>query len=131
MVRVPLDTSGVTGDGSESTAKPARSSQQYGRRLAVDVVTNDTETDTAVADGGLSPAAQRWMDATPGADVDDARRYDREYQIHQDLSRSGPLPPRGEPGATTNYERSAAVNEARKALREYSELVDQNDSTDE
>jgi hypothetical protein len=128
MVRVPgLDSRG-TGEGSNSTASTSNSGRAHGRRLAVDVVTNDTETDTVASDGGLSPAARAWMRATPGVDVEDARAYDRENSIHREIARRGPRPPRGKPGSPTNWDRADVVNAARRALREYQELAEQDDS---
>lgn len=119
---------GETGGGSSSTLSTSGLGREYGRQLAVDVVTERDSGPSVASDGGLSPAARRWLDATPGADVDDAREYDREYQVHQELSRSGLLPPRGDPGDSTNYDRSEIVNAARRAVREYHDLEEQDNS---
>jgi hypothetical protein len=128
MVRVPgLDSRG-TGEGSNSTASTSHSGREYGRKLAVGVVLEDDSGPSARSDGGLSPAAQAWMRATPGVDVEDARRYDRENRIHREIARRGPRPPRGEPGSPTNWDRADVVNAARRALREYRELAEQADS---
>ena len=124
MVRVPDLGDRGTGAGVDSTTQTSRASRDRGRRLALRVVLDEDSGQSLAADGGLSPAARAWMDATPGADLDDARRYDLEHQLYRDVSQSGPLPPRGKPGGPENYTRSEAINTARQALRQYHDLED-------
>lgn len=124
MVRVPDLGDRGTGAGGNSTATASRSSRDQGRRLALRVALDEDSGQSVAADGGLSQAALAWMDATPGADLEDARRYDQEHQLYRDLSRSGPLPPRGKSGGPENYTRSEIINTARQALRQYHDLED-------
>jgi len=125
MVRLPDDVDRGTGDRLESTADAERLGQEYGRQLAVDVITEQDSGPSAVPDGGLSPAARAWMDATPGVDVDDARRYEREQRIHREITRTGTLPPRGDRGDSGNHDRAEVVDRARHLLGRYYELEEQ------
>jgi len=114
-----------TGDGPKSTADAADIGRAYGRKVAVDIITDQDSGDAVASDGGLSPAARRWMDATPGASLEDAQQYEKKTQLAREVSRTGSLPPRGDPAGPENYTRADIINTARSAMREYRELTEQ------
>ncbi len=124
MVRLSDDVDPGTGDKPTDRSDADDLGRDLGRQLAVDVVTEADSRPSAASDGGLSPAARRWMDATPGVDVEDARRYDRETDLVSRISRSGNLPPRGDRAGPENYDRADVVNTARHLVRAYHELED-------
>lgn len=124
MVRLEADVDPGTGAGSADGTDADDLGRAVGRQVAVDVVTEQDSGPSPAADGGLSPAARRWMDATPGVDVEDARRYDRETELVSRISRSGNLPPRGDRAGPENYNRADVVNTARHLVRKYHELED-------
>jgi hypothetical protein len=122
MVRRPDNDSGPTGEATERSTDDVESARERGRRIALDIVTGGDGTDVAAADGGLRPATVRWLKANPDASTEAALRYDRNTRPYTDDVATAELPPRGDPGAESNYQRAAAVNEARRLIREYHDL---------
>lgn len=128
MTRLSDDVDRGTGVGDHSVSERPQDAVTAGRQLAVRLILDEDHSPSVVSDGGLSPAARRWMDATPGVDVEEARRYDRNTRPHRDVVNGTNLKPRGDPGAEANYDRADLVNTARRALRRYHDLVDEADS---
>jgi len=122
MVRLDLADDDPTGEAGTSTQTPADSPRERGRRRALDIITGGDGEPEAVADGGLHPDTIRWLEANPEADTDAAIRYDRHTRLYRDAVDGGDLSPRGDPGASANWDRAAELNAARKAIREYLDL---------
>ncbi len=122
MVRLNHLPTDPTGEAEPSTQTTAESPRERGRRRAVDLITGGDGEPDAVADGGLHVDTVRWLEANPEADTEAALRYDRHARPHRDVVDGGDLPPRGDPGAASNWDRAAEVNAARRAIREYLDL---------
>jgi hypothetical protein len=122
MVRVDDLERDPTGDDGEQVIEQAESARERGRRRALDVITGAAREPERATDGGLHPDTLRWLESNPDADTEAALRYDRHTREHRDVVESTGLPPRGDPGAASNYDRQAELNAARRAIREYHDL---------
>lgn len=128
MTRLSDDVDRATGAGDNSVSERPQDAVTAGRRLAVRLILDEDHGPSMASDGGLSPAARRWMESTPGVSVEEARRYDLNSGPYRDVVNGTDLKPRGDPGAEANFDRADLVNTARKALRQYHDLVDEADS---
>jgi|APHM01.1.fsa_nt_gi hypothetical protein len=122
MVRLDSLDDAPTGDTGEQLLEHVESARERGRRRALDIITGGEREPEHVADGGLHPDTIRWLEANPDADTEAALRYEEHTREHRDAVESTGLPPRGDPGAESNYARSVELNAARRAIRQYHDL---------
>lgn len=122
MVQLNNPPEDPTGEDTEPSTNARQKTIERARQMAVDVVTGGDGTDVRAADGGLRPATIRWLETNPDADTEAVLAYDRNAEPYADDVSTADLPPRGEPGSESNFDRAAAVNEARRLIREYRDL---------
>jgi hypothetical protein len=127
MIRDPEQDDGDTGGGSAVGSQAETDVSLQARRLALRSILDEDCGPSVVTDGGLSPAARRWLESTPGVDVDDARRWDRTTAEFREVGRRPDLPVRGSAGAEVNRRRMLVVAEARRLLAKYHDLEDRTD----